>query len=119
MSMRTGRFRGTLGVVLGAGGLAAFASWLRGRKPSEPESCASPPGTRGFTAVIERCTETGLYTGYVPGFPGAVAEGRTLEEFGANMQRALEMLVADGEPVRDSEFVGTKTFVVRLVGEKP
>ena len=22
-----------------------------------------------FTAVVEKCTETGLYVGYVPGFP--------------------------------------------------
>lgn len=118
MSMRTGMVRGTLGIALGAGGLAAFANWLRGRKPIEPEPsapvpCASPPGSRTFTAVIERCTETGLYTGYVPGIPGAVAEGRTPEEFDTNMQRALELLVMDGEPVRDSEFVGAKTFVVR------
>ena len=24
-----------------------------------------------YTAVIEKCHETGLYVGYVPGFPGA------------------------------------------------
>jgi len=26
---------------------------------------------RVFTAVVERCPDTGLYVGYVPGFPGA------------------------------------------------
>lgn len=26
---------------------------------------------RTFTAVVERCPDTGLYVGYVPGFPGA------------------------------------------------
>ena len=26
---------------------------------------------RTFMAVIERCPDTGLFVGYVPGFPGA------------------------------------------------
>ena len=32
---------------------------------------------RAFTAVIERCPETGLFVGYVPGFPGAHSQGET------------------------------------------
>ena len=34
--------------------------------------------TRLFTAIIERCPETGLFVGYVPGFPGAHSQGETL-----------------------------------------
>jgi predicted RNase H-like HicB family nuclease len=29
-----------------------------------------------FTAVIEKCPETGLFFGYVPGFPGAHSQGK-------------------------------------------
>ncbi len=28
-----------------------------------------------YTAVVERCPDTGLYVGYVPGFPGAHSQG--------------------------------------------
>jgi hypothetical protein len=31
---------------------------------------------RTFTAVIEKCPDTGLYVGHVPGFPGATAKVR-------------------------------------------
>ena len=29
-----------------------------------------------YTAVVERCADTGLYVGYVPGFPGAHSQER-------------------------------------------
>lgn len=34
---------------------------------------------RIFTAVIERCPDTGLYVGFVPGFPEAYSQGASLE----------------------------------------
>jgi len=40
---------------------------------------------RNFTAVIEKCSETGLFVGYVPGFPGAHSQGKTLEELNENL----------------------------------
>ncbi len=33
-----------------------------------------------YTAVIEKCPETGLFVGYIPGFPGAHSQGSTLDE---------------------------------------
>jgi predicted RNase H-like HicB family nuclease len=33
-----------------------------------------------FTAVVERCADTGLYVGYVPGFAGAHSQGTSLGE---------------------------------------
>ena len=33
-----------------------------------------------YTAVIEKCSETGLYVGYIPGFPGAHSQAITLDE---------------------------------------
>ena len=67
---------------------------------------------RTFTAIIEPCTETGTYVGYVPGFPGAHSHGRTLEELNANMREVIEMLREDGEPAQESEFVGTQLVAV-------
>lgn len=67
---------------------------------------------RNFTAVIERCPETGLYVGYVPGFRGAHSQGDTLDELHANLQEVIAMLLEDGEPALESEFVGTQSFEV-------
>jgi predicted RNase H-like HicB family nuclease len=35
---------------------------------------------RTFTAVIERDTDTGLYVGFVPGFPGSHRAGQAIVE---------------------------------------
>ncbi len=64
--------------------------------------------TQSFTAVIERCPETNLYVGYVPGFPGAHSQGETLDELKDNLREVIEMLLEDGEPVLEAEFVGTQ-----------
>ena len=63
---------------------------------------------REFTAVIERDPDTGLYVGYVPGFRGAHSQGETLEELNDNLREVIAMLLEDGEPPMDSEFVGTQ-----------
>jgi predicted RNase H-like HicB family nuclease len=67
---------------------------------------------RLFTAVIERCPETGLYVGYVPGFPGAHSQGSTLDELHENLHEVITMLMEDGEPAMESQFVGTQTLQV-------
>jgi predicted RNase H-like HicB family nuclease len=67
---------------------------------------------RTYTAVIERCPDTGLYVGYVPGFPGAHSQGETLDELHRNLQEVIEMLLEDGEPNLEGEFVGTTTLKV-------
>jgi predicted RNase H-like HicB family nuclease len=51
-----------------------------------------------FTAVIEKCSETGLCVGYVPGFPGAHSQGETLDELNKNLKEVIEMLLEDGQP---------------------
>ena len=33
-----------------------------------------------YTAIIEKCSDTGLYVGFVPGFPGAHYQAKTLGE---------------------------------------
>jgi predicted RNase H-like HicB family nuclease len=68
---------------------------------------------RNFTAVVERDTDTGLYVGWVPGFAGAHSQGATLDELRSNLQGVIEMLLEDGDPDLQSEFVGTQTLQVR------
>lgn len=67
---------------------------------------------RSYTAVIERCAETGLFVGYVPGFPGAHSQGETLDELKRNLTEVITMLLEDGEPEFESEFVGTQNVQV-------
>ena len=65
-----------------------------------------------YTAVIEKCSDTGLYVGFVPGFPGAHSQAETLDELQKNLQEVLEMLLEDGEPEMEAEFVGTQTVMI-------
>jgi predicted RNase H-like HicB family nuclease len=67
---------------------------------------------RTYTAIVERCPDTGLYVEYVPGLPGAHAQGETIEELNANLAEVIEMLLKDGEPAMESEFIGTQTVQV-------
>lgn len=67
---------------------------------------------RVYTAVVEKCPDTNLYVGYVPGFPGAHAQAETLDELNDNLREVIEMLLEDGEPELEAEFVGTQTVMV-------
>jgi predicted RNase H-like HicB family nuclease len=65
-----------------------------------------------FTAVVEKCLDAGLYVGDVPGFPGAHSQGASLDELRSNLKEVLAMLLEDGEPELQTEFVGTQTIQV-------
>lgn len=67
---------------------------------------------RTYTAVIEKCPDTGLYVGHIPGFPGAHSQAESLDELNANLREVLEMLLEDGEPSLETEFVGIQTVLV-------
>ena len=67
---------------------------------------------RAFTAVVERDTETGLLVGYIPGFRGAHSQAETMQELEANLAEVVTMLLEDGEPHFEAEFVGTQTVRV-------
>ncbi|MFH1811252.1 MAG: type II toxin-antitoxin system HicB family antitoxin [Pseudomonadota bacterium] len=67
---------------------------------------------RNFTAIIEKCSNTGLFVGYVPGFPGAHSQGATIDELNDNLREVLAMLLEDGDPTPDSEFVGIQNVKV-------
>ncbi len=65
-----------------------------------------------YTAVVERCPDTGLYVGYVPGLSGAHSQGETLEELNANLREVIGLILEDGPPSITGEFVGTQVVVV-------
>jgi predicted RNase H-like HicB family nuclease len=65
-----------------------------------------------YSAVIQRDPDTGLFVGFVPGFPGAHSQGETLDELNANLREVIEMLLEDGEPKLESEFVGVQNVAV-------
>ena len=67
---------------------------------------------RTFTAVIERDEDTGLFVGYVPGWPGAHSQGATLDDLRQSLLEVIDMLREDGEPTLEATFVGTQTLEV-------
>ncbi len=67
---------------------------------------------RTYTAIVERCQDTGFYVGFIPGFQGAHTQAETLEELNQNLREVIEMLLEDGEPMMESEFIGTQIVVV-------
>ena len=50
---------------------------------------------RTYQAVVEKCAETGLYVGYIPGFPGAHSQAETLDDLNRNLHEVIEMLLED------------------------
>lgn len=46
-----------------------------------------------YIYIIEKCADTNLYTGYVPGFAGAHSQAETLDELIENMREVVEMLL--------------------------
>ncbi|MDQ3118516.1 MAG: type II toxin-antitoxin system HicB family antitoxin [Verrucomicrobiota bacterium] len=67
---------------------------------------------RTFTAVVERDPETNLFVGYIPGFTGAHSQGATRQELEQNLREVISMLLEDGEPELEAEFIGTQAISV-------
>jgi len=65
-----------------------------------------------YMVVVEKCPETNLYVGYIPGFPGAHTQADTLDELNRNLKEVVEMLLEDGDPKLNSEFIGTQLVEV-------
>jgi predicted RNase H-like HicB family nuclease len=59
-----------------------------------------------FTAIVARDSETSLYVGYVPGFPGAHSQAETLDELQSNFREVIQMLLEDENLIFETEFVG-------------
>ncbi len=63
---------------------------------------------KNYMAVAERCVGTGV--GH--GFSGAHSQGATLDGLKVNLSEVIAMLLEDGDPRFDAEFVGTQMVVV-------
>ena len=71
-----------------------------------------------YAAVVEQDPETGLYVGYIPGFPGAHSQADTLNELNTNLREVVEILSEDGEPILEGESVDTQRMSLRLIMAK-
>ena len=65
-----------------------------------------------YSYIIEKCTDTNLYIGYIPGLAGAHSQADSLDELSDNMREVVEMLLEDGEPEMEADFVGTQSLLV-------
>jgi predicted RNase H-like HicB family nuclease len=61
---------------------------------------------------VELASEEGLFVGYVPGWPSAHSRGASVDELRQNLEEVVAMLLEDGEPKLEGEFVGTQTVKV-------
>ena len=67
---------------------------------------------RSYNFVVERDPDTELFVDYVPGWPGAHSQDESLDELRRNLEEVVSMLLEDGEPTLESEFVGVQTIRV-------
>ena len=67
---------------------------------------------RTFNVIVEKDPDTGLFVGSVPGWPGAHGQGASFEELEKNLREVIAMLLEDGDPKLESEFVGLQTIQV-------
>lgn len=67
---------------------------------------------RMYNVIVERDPDTKLFVGSVPGWSGAHSQGATLDELEKNLREVITMLLVDGDPKLESEFVGLQTIRV-------
>ena len=48
----------------------------------------------------------------IPGFPDAHSQAETLEELQVNLREVIAMLLEDGDPAMESDFVGLQQIVL-------
>jgi predicted RNase H-like HicB family nuclease len=58
--------------------------------------------SRSFTPVVERCPETNLYVGFVPGIAGAHTQAESLDELTVNLREVLTMLFEDASSLPEA-----------------
>jgi predicted RNase H-like HicB family nuclease len=67
---------------------------------------------RTFNVIVERDPDTGIFVGSVPGWPGAHSQADSLDELEGNLREVIQMLLEDGDPELESEFVGLQMIRV-------
>ena len=48
--------------------------------------------SKTFTAIMEKCPDTGVYIGYVPNVDGAHSQGETIDELCDNLKEVIELI---------------------------
>lgn len=59
---------------------------------------------RNYTAVIEQNSDTGLYVGHIPGWPGAHSQGATVDDLLVHVREVVGMLLEEGAPQVDAQL---------------
>ncbi len=103
-------------VAIDQGNPAGAVKWYSGDRTDKSlklpvsvhASISEIPQMKTYPAVVERDADTGLYVGWVPGFPGAHSQGETLDELHGNLQEVIDLLLQDGDVPTESEFVGVQ-----------
>ena len=65
-----------------------------------------------LTAIIEKCPDTNLFVGYIPGVPGAHTQAESFDELNSNLNEVIELLIESGDFNIESNFVGTQTIMI-------
>ncbi len=65
-----------------------------------------------YNVIVEKCFDTGLYVGYVPGMIGAHSQGKTLDELLKNLKDVISFVVASKKTKFRDSFVGVQTIEV-------
>jgi hypothetical protein len=71
-----------------------------------PEACGRSMSSSNATRTLACSSDMS------PGWPGAHSQGESLDELQANLQEVVRMLLEDGEPKFESEFVAVQTIKV-------
>ncbi len=58
-----------------------------------------------YIYIIEKCYDTKLLVGCIPGFAGAPNQAETLDETSDNIREVIEMLTQNGESLIGSNVV--------------
>jgi predicted RNase H-like HicB family nuclease len=65
-----------------------------------------------FTSVFQKCPDAQVSVGCVPGFPGGHTQAGSLDELHKSFQEVLQLLLEEGDPQLEGEFIGTQTIMV-------
>ena len=51
-----------------------------------------------YLVKVRRCSDTGLYVGYVPALVGAHSQAETLDELREHMREVIKLILEDDDP---------------------
>ena len=70
-----------------------------------------------YTVIMECCPDTGLWVGYIPGFPGAHSQGETLDALDGNIKEVTAMILDDRAPETADNQAGAQNADDQLRGK--